>query len=74
MSTVSTLAFGPLNNSDNLAVELVSPPDAPTTILIKWPDMPTVCPPARFPAVALAVIAIMDDAMKRLTAIEATDR
>ena len=66
-STVVPLASGPINASDVLTVDLVIPPDAPATVLIRWPDAPTVANPRRFPAVALAVIAVMDEAMKRLT-------
>jgi hypothetical protein len=60
------LASGPITNTDNLVVELVIPPDAPTTIVIRWPGhaAPSVCPPSRFPAAALAVIAVLDDALQ----------
>ena len=62
------LASGPITNSDDLVVELVTPPDAPPVILIRWPGhaAPTVCPPTRFPAAALAAIAVLDDAMQQV--------
>lgn len=62
------LASGPITNSDDLVVELVTPPDAPPVILIRWPGLaaPTVCPRTRFPAAALAVIAVLDNAMQKL--------
>ena len=62
------LASGPITNSDQLVIELVTPPDAPPTILIRWPGLgsPSVCAPTRFPAAALAAIAVLDDAMQEL--------
>jgi hypothetical protein len=62
------LASGPITNSDQLVIELVTPPDAPPVILIRWPGLgsPSVCAPTRFPAAALAVIALLDDAMQEL--------
>ena len=70
------LASGPITNTDDLVVELVLPPDAPATILIRWPGhaIPSVCPPTRFPAAALAAIAVLDDAMQHLTRIDSPRR
>ncbi len=68
MPTV-VLASGPITDSDQLVVELVTPPDAPPVILIRWPGLgsPSVCAPTRFPASALAAIAVLDDAMQALS-------
>ena len=65
------LASGPITNTDDLVVELVTPPDAPA-VLIRWPGcpVPSVCPPTRFPAAALAAIAVLDDAMQQLTRMD----
>ena len=62
------LASGPITNADSLVIELVVPPDAPAAVLIRWPGcaIPSVCPPTRFPAAALATIALLDDAMQEL--------
>ena len=62
------LASGPITNSDQLVIELVTPPDAPALIVIRWPGLgsPSVCAPTRFPAAALAAIAVLDDAMQEL--------
>ena len=62
------LASGPITNTDQLVIELVTPPDAPPAILIRWPGLgsPSVCAPTRFPAAALAAIAVLDDAMQEL--------
>jgi hypothetical protein len=67
-----TLASAPITNADRLVVELVTPPDAPVVVLLHWPGggAPSVSDPRRFPATALAVIAVMDDAMVALHAIE----
>jgi hypothetical protein len=67
-----TLAFGPVTSTDQLLIELVSPPDAPPAILIRWPGQgaPTVCQPARFPAAAVAIIAVCDEAMKAIQALD----
>ena len=66
------LAYGPVTTADQLSVELVTPPDAPAVVLIRWPGTgaPSVSTPGRFPAVAVAVIAVMDEAMRRLAAME----
>ena len=67
-----TLASGPVTNADQLSVELVTPPDAPAVILIRWPGngAPSVTTPGRFPAVAVAIIAVCDEAMIALKATE----
>ena len=66
------LASGPITTSDQLVIELVGPPDSPPAVLVRWPGLgaPTVCQPARFPAAALAIIAICDEAMIALKAAE----
>ena len=71
MPTV-VLASGPITNTDKLVVELVTPPDAPPAVLIRWPGgaVPSVCPPTRFPAAALAAIAVLDDAMQHLNRVD----
>jgi hypothetical protein len=46
MSTITTLASGPINASDTLTVVLVEPDDMPPTVLIHWPGLgsPNVAP------------------------------
>ncbi len=70
LSQPTTLASGPITTTDQLMIELVGPPNNPPAILIRWPGLgtPTACQPARFPAAALAVIAIMDQAVIALKA------
>ena len=68
MSTITTLASGQINASDTLTVILVEHEDMPAAVIIHWPGLgsPSVAMPRRFGAVALAVVALMDEAMKRL--------
>jgi hypothetical protein len=73
VSTVVPLASGPITPADQLSVELIQAIETPDMILIRWPTAPTVSDPRRFPVAAVAVIAILDDAMKRLAAIKAGD-
>ena len=72
MSKPTTLASGPITTTDELIIDLVGPPDAPPAILVRWPGQgaSTVCQPARFPATALAVIAICGEAMIALQALD----
>lgn len=67
-----TLASAPITNADQLVIELVPPPDAPAVILLHWPGggASSVSDPRRFPATAVAVIAVMDAAMIALRAAE----
>ena len=63
------LACGPITNTDQLVVELVTPLDTPVVVLIRWPGcpVPSVFLPTRFPAAALAAIAVLDNALQELT-------
>ena len=74
MSKTTTLASAPITNADQLIIELVTPPDAPATILIRWPDQPTVCPPSRFDATATAVMRVLAAARVTLAQIKAGER
>ena len=70
MPKPTTLASGLITSTDELVIELFGPPDTPPAVLIRWPGhgAPTVCQPARFPAAALAIIALCDKAMIALKA------
>ena len=70
MSTLSILASGPINASDELVVVLVETEETPPVVLVHWPAAPTVATPVRFGAVALAAIAVLDKAMVRLAELE----
>ena len=47
----SALAAGNINGSDRIVVELLSPPDMPQVIMIRWPQHFTVVAPTHFPYV-----------------------
>ena len=70
MSKVTPLASAPITNADRLIIELVTPP----TILIRWPDQPTVCPPSRFDATATAVMRVLAAARVTMSQIKARER
>jgi hypothetical protein len=46
----SSLAEGNINGSARIVVELLSPPDMPQVIMIRWPQHSTVVVPTRFPS------------------------
>jgi hypothetical protein len=70
MSTITILASGPSTAADELVVVLVETEETPPAVLMHWPAAPSVAAPPRFPAAALAVIAVMDTAMTRLAEIQ----
>jgi hypothetical protein len=68
------LAVGAVNHSDQLAVELVQPPDTPAAILIKWPPQPTVTDPAKLTATIAAIVRVLGTAQIELAARRAARR
>jgi hypothetical protein len=62
------LAVGAVNQSDQLVVELVKPPDTPAAILIKWPPQPTVTDPAKLTATIAAIVRVLGTAQIELAA------
>ena len=68
------LAVGAVNQSDQLAVELVQPPDTPAAILIKWPPQPTVTDPAKLTATIAAIVRVLGTAQIELAARRAARR
>ena len=69
MSTITVLASGPINAADELVIVLVETEETPPAVLVHWPAAPSVATPVRFPAVAVAAIAVLDQAMIRLAEI-----
>ena len=65
------LAEGSISPSDRLVVELVTPPDAPQMILVRWPTQPTVVQPRRFGDVASAAMRILASASTELSRTKA---
>jgi hypothetical protein len=62
------LAIGSVTQSDQLAVELVQPPDTPAAILIKWPAKPTVTDPAKLTSTIAAIVRVLGTAQIELAA------
>jgi hypothetical protein len=67
------LASGAINQSgDTIEVVLVQPADNPSVIMIRWPDAPTIAPPARYNEVATTAMRLLADASTMLARLEAT--
>jgi hypothetical protein len=66
MSKTTILANGQITLADTLLVELREPDEFPATILIIWPQAPSVIDPRRFAATANAVARLMATAITRL--------
>jgi hypothetical protein len=67
----SALAAGNINGSDRIVVELLSPPDMPQVIMIRWPQHSTVVAPTRFPSTASEIARLFARASTELTRIKA---
>ena len=71
MPKPTTLATGPITTTDKLVVELVGPPDSPARNLDPLAGFGgAVCQPTRFPAAALAIIALCDEALLAFLALD----
>jgi hypothetical protein len=73
MSKTTTLASGQITTTDALRVELREPDEFPASILITWPQAPSVIDPRRFRATANAVARLMATAITKLAQIRAFD-
>ena len=73
MSKTTILASGQITPTDALQVELREPDQFPATILIIWPQAPSVVDPRRFGATANAVARLMATAITKLAEIRAFD-
>ena len=71
MSKTTRLANGQITPPDALRVELREPDEFPATILIIWPQAPSVVDPRRFGATANAVARLMAMAITTLAQIRA---
>jgi hypothetical protein len=63
------LASGKITNADTLIVELVEPDGLPPIIRIRWPDKPSLCPPAQLNATVAAAMRVMSNAVVELAAL-----
>jgi hypothetical protein len=71
MSKKTTLAIGQINGSDAIKIELVTPPDMPQVVIIRWPVQPTIAQPVRFAEVASAAMKVLASANVALTRLRA---
>jgi hypothetical protein len=69
------LASGAINKSgDTIEIVLVQPADNPNVIMIRWPDAPTITPPARYNEVACTAMRLLAEASTMLARIKASKR
>jgi hypothetical protein len=71
MSKTTILANGRITPTDALRVELQEPDEFRATILIVWPQAPSVLDPRRFSATANAVARLVATAITKLAEIRA---
>jgi hypothetical protein len=71
MSKTTTLASGSVTPTDMLIVQLRVPDELPASILITWPQAPSVVDPRRFGTTANAVARLMATAITKLAEIRA---
>jgi hypothetical protein len=69
MSNRIDLSAGNLNGSDRLIVELIEPHDKPPIIAIRWPEKPTITPPAHLDAVVAVAMRLLANAVVEVAAI-----
>jgi hypothetical protein len=63
------LAHGKITNADTLTIELIEPPDMPPTILLRWPQKPSITTPDAYSNVAAACMQVLSAAVVELAAI-----
>jgi len=73
MSKTTMLATGRITGAEIITVQLVEPSDSPPVVFIRWPGQPSVTDRHRLPAVANAVMAVLAEAIAKLTSIQSQD-
>jgi hypothetical protein len=71
MSKTTILASDQITGTDAVRVELREPVEFPASILIIWPQAPSVIDPRRFGATANTVARLMATAITKLAEIRA---
>jgi hypothetical protein len=69
MNQRTDLAHGQLNGSDELSIVLIERAGSPPLIRIRWPDKPTICPPAQLDTTVAAAMRILANSVVELAAI-----
>jgi hypothetical protein len=73
MSKTTILANGQITPTDALLVELREPDEFPATILIIWPQAPSVVDPRRFGTTANAIARLVATAITKLAQIRTNE-
>jgi hypothetical protein len=71
MSKTTILASGQITPTDALLVQLREPHELPASVLIIWPQAPSIVDPQKFGATANAVARLMATAITKLANIRA---
>jgi hypothetical protein len=71
MSKITELASGQITKSDAITIMLAEPEGMPSSVIIHWPDQPTVSDPRQFPEVAAAAMKVLAKATTVLASIRA---
>jgi hypothetical protein len=74
MHQTTQLASGLINGHDRLTIELVEPPDLPATILLRWPQKPSITTPDAYSNVAAVCMQVLSAAVIELAAIRTRRR
>jgi hypothetical protein len=70
VSNQTTHLSGGTLNGQTITIELVEPGNhQPPVIVVKWPQKPTVCPPATFDQVVASAMRVLSNAVLELAAI-----
>ena len=69
MNKITTLASGQINSSDSINVVLVRPDGMPPSVIIHWPEQPSVSAPLKFAEMASTVCKIVTRASTELARI-----
>jgi hypothetical protein len=69
MNKITTLASGQINASDSITIVLVRPEGMPPSVIIHWPEQPSVSAPLKFAEMASTVCKIVAKASTELARI-----
>jgi hypothetical protein len=70
VSQSSTHLSGGTLNGQTTTIELIEPGNhQPPVIIVKWPQKPTVCPPATFDQLVASAMRVLSNAVVELAAV-----
>ena len=73
-SSITHLASGQINGTDDIVVELVEADETPAVVIIRWPVKATILHPRRFPDTAAVIARLFAEAATTLASIKANRR